>query len=107
MANFLFIYHGGRDPEGPEEVEVMLGQWGGWLGGLGDATVDEGNPVGQSYTVNPDNSVADNGGANPASGYGIFRADSLEQALEIAKGCPILLYDGSIEVAEIHEVTLD
>jgi hypothetical protein len=62
--------------------------------------IDGGNPVGESTTVNPDGSVSNNGGANPASGYSLIEAADLDDALAKAKGCPILESGGSIEVAE-------
>lgn len=103
MAKFLFVYHGGTMPETQEEGQRVMEQWMAWMGGMGDAVVDGGNPVGMSRTVYGDR-VADDGGANPTSGYGIFSAGSMDAAVEMAKGCPILQMDGSVEVAEIHEM---
>jgi hypothetical protein len=100
MAKYLYVYHGGKGPESEEEVAEVLDAWGSWLGSMGAAVIDGGNPVGQSYTVNPDASVTDNGGANPASGYGLIEAADLDDALGKAKGCPILAAGGSVEVAE-------
>ena len=100
MAKYLFVYHGGNHPESEEEVKQVMDAWGAWMGSLGSAVIDGGNPVGQSYTVHPDGKVTDDGGANPASGYGLFEASNIEDALEKAKGCPILQAGGSIEVAE-------
>jgi Ni,Fe-hydrogenase I cytochrome b subunit len=49
--------------------------------------------------------VSDSGGDNPLSGYTIIHAESIDQAVELAKACPII-GGGSIEVAEIHEVSM-
>ncbi|MEM7427462.1 MAG: YciI family protein [Pseudomonadota bacterium] len=103
MANFVYIYHGGKMPETPEEGERVMGLWMSWLGGMGDAVVDGGNPVGMSRTVFAGR-VEDNGGSNPTSGYSIVSAESIDQAVEMAKGCPILAEDGSVEVAEIMQM---
>lgn len=100
MAKYLFVYHGGENPKTDEEVAEVLDAWGSWMGSMGAAVVDGGNPVGLSKTVNPDGSVADNGGANPASGYGLFEAADLDDAIAKAKGCPILQAGGSVELAE-------
>jgi len=75
-----------------------------WLEDLGPSVIDGGNPVGESTTINADGSVTENGGSNPASGYGIFSASTKEEAVAHAKGCPILTSGGSVELAEIHEV---
>jgi hypothetical protein len=37
---------------------------------------------------------------NPVSGYTIIAAESLDGAIELAKGCPILEGGGSIEICE-------
>lgn len=104
MAKYLFVYHGGSHPETDEEVAEVLDAWGNWLGSMGAAVVDGGNPVGQSYTVSPGGAVADNGGSNPASGYGLFEAADLDDALAKAKGCPILAAGGTVEVAEVIDM---
>ncbi len=57
---------------------------------MGAEVIEGGNPVGKSSTVNSDGSVSGNGGSNPASGYGLFEAPNLDDALAKAKGCPIL-----------------
>ena len=80
MAKYLFIYHGGEHPETEAEVKEVLDAWGAWMGSMGAAVIDGGNPVGMSSTINADGSVSDNGGSNPASGYGLFEASDLDDA---------------------------
>ena len=104
MPNFVFAYHGGRTPETPEEGQQAMAAWNAWFGGMGDRVVDGGNPVGMSKTVS-NSGVSDDGGANPISGYSVISADSIEDACEIAKGCPMVADgSGSVEVAEVHEM---
>ncbi len=100
MAKYLYVYHGGKHPETEEEVAAVMDAWGQWFGSMGSAVVDGGNPVGMSSTVQSDGSVADNGGANPVSGYSLVESSDLDDALTKAKACPILSAGGSIEVAE-------
>ena len=101
MAKYLFVYHGGGDnPETEAEIAAVMDAWGAWFGGLGSAVVDGGNPVGPSSTVHSDGSVTGNGGANPATGYSLIEASSLDDAIAKAKGCPILAAGGSVELAE-------
>ncbi len=99
MAKYVFAYHGGGMPETEEEQAAVMAAWGAWMGGLGDALVDPGNPFGETKTVTSDG-VTVGGGANPVSGYSIFNGSSLDEAVAAAKGCPILETGGSIEVAE-------
>lgn len=104
MAKYLFVYHGGSAPETEEEVQEVLDAWGAWLGGMGSAVIDGGNPVGKSTTVLPDGSVASNGGSNPTSGYSLIEASNLNDAIEKARGCPIRMHGGSIELAEAFDM---
>jgi len=104
MPKFVFAYHGGGKPDTPEEGEKVMAAWQSWLGGMGDKCVDMGAPVGMSKTVSS-GGVADNGGANPLSGYTIVEAADIGAACEMAKGCPILDDSGgSVEVAPIMEM---
>lgn len=99
MAKYLFVYHGGKKPDTEASMAEMMTAWGEWFGSMGSDVVDGGNPVGMSSTVHSNGSVVDNGGANPVSGYGLFEASSLDDALAKAKRCPVLTVGGSVEVA--------
>ena len=103
MPKFIFAYHGGSAPETPEEGEKVMAAWMSWMGGLGDAIVDGGNPAGMSKTVSAAG-VADDGGANPISGYTLVTAENIDAACDMAKGCPIIEGGGSVEVAEAMEM---
>lgn len=103
MPKFLFVYHGGGAPSSPEEGEKVMAQWNKWIDGHGDGFVDGGAPVGMSKTVSTQG-VVNNGGANPASGYGIVEAATIEAACDIAKECPIHATGGNVEVAEIMDM---
>lgn len=100
MAKYLFVYHGGSMPETEAQQAEVMDAWGQWLGGMGSAVIDGGNPVGLSTTVQADGSVVSNGGANPASGYGLIEASDVDDAIAKAKGCPVLTAGGSVELAE-------
>lgn len=100
MPKFIFAYHGGKMPQTEDEGARVMGEWMTWLDSLGDAVVDGGNPVGPSSTLHPDGSLSCDGGSNPLSGYSLIQADDIEIATEMARGCPILKAEGSIEIAE-------
>ena len=104
MPKFIFAYHGGGRPETPEEGAKEMAKWKAWMAKHADALSDPGAPVGMSKTVSS-SGVADNGGANPLSGYTLVEAADVDAACEIAKGCPILAEGkGSVEVAPIMEM---
>jgi hypothetical protein len=87
-------------PESAEEGAKVMQAWTSWFGQLGGAVVDGGNPVSQAKTIAANGSVSAGGGPNPATGYSVIKADSLDAAVALAKGCPVLSGGASIEVAE-------
>ena len=103
MPKFMYIYHGGKAPESPEEGAKVMAAWTAWFEGMGTAVVDGGNPAGMSKTVSA-NGVAEDGGANPVSGYSLVNAADHDAAVEMAKTCPILSDGGTVEVAEAMEM---
>lgn len=104
MPEFVFAYHGGKAPESPEEGQEVMAAWQAWFAGMGEAVVIPGAPVGMSKTVSA-GGVADDGGANPISGYSVVKAADIGAATELAKGCPMVVTgNGSVEVAEIMEM---
>lgn len=101
MPQYLFAYHGGKAPESPEEGEKVMAAWQAWFGSMADALVQPGAPVGMSKTVSG-GGVADDGGANPVSGYTVVEAADIDAACAMAKGCPMVADGtGSVEVAEV------
>ncbi len=100
MAKYALIFHGGAVPDTDEEGAEMMAAWEAWMESLGEALADPGNAFGYSTTVRSDGSTIPGGGPNPASGYSLLEAESLDAAAKLATGCPILEYGGSIEVAE-------
>lgn len=104
MAQFIFAYHGGKTPDSPEDGAKVMQAWKNWMGSMGDALIVPGAPVGMSKTVSA-SGIADDGGANPLSGYSVVEAVSIDAASEMAKGCPMVVGgNGSVEVAEILEM---
>jgi hypothetical protein len=100
MPTYLLAYHGGGMNETEEEQARSMAAWGEWMGVLGAALVDGGKPVGRSVTVGSDGSASPGGGSNPVTGYTVVSAGSIEAAVAMAAGCPILASGGSVEVGE-------
>ncbi len=98
MAKFVYVYAGGQRAETPAAQEQQMQKWMTWLGGLGDAVVDVGNPFGASRTVKPGGSA--DGTASALGGYSVIETESLDTATAKAAGCPVLESGGSVEVYE-------
>jgi hypothetical protein len=104
MPKYLLAYHGGSMPETEEEGARVMAAWTSWMGGLGDAIADGGNPIGPAATIAPDGAVTPGGGANPVTGYSVITAGDLDEAVALTKDCPILASGGSVEVGETFDV---
>jgi hypothetical protein len=103
MGKYLFAYRGGMMADTDEQRQAVMQAWGQWFGELGQAIVDPGNPFAGSTSVDG------NGGGSVDSqltGYSVIKADSLDAASALAKGCPVLKGGGSVDVYETIEVSM-
>ncbi len=100
MTKFMFVYSGGKGvSEDEAERNAQYARWGRWFEELGTAVVDGGAATGAAKTVGAGGSVSD-GGSRGLSGYSIVAADSIDAAVELAKGCPVLEIGGAVDVYE-------
>jgi len=109
MSKFMFIFRGGgivvQPPPSPAEIGAHLAKWTAWVDGLTKAGHTEshlpplengGKTVrGSSKTVT-DGPYAE--AKDLVSGILVISAASLSAAVELARGCPIYEYNGSVEV---------
>lgn len=103
MPNFLLAYHGGGVPANAEAEDAMMEAWNDWMATNAGVLLDIGTPVGTSLTIGPDGSASETT-ANPITGFAIIEADTMDAALAIARGCPILGEGGSIELSELADM---
>ena len=113
MAQFMFIFRGGgyaaSQPFSPTEVQAHLAKWNAWS----ERLVAEGKLASGDALTHPpsgktlrgrDKVVTDGPYAESkdlVSGILVVNAGSLDQATEIARGCPIFEHDGSVEVRPV------
>jgi hypothetical protein len=101
MPKYILGFHGGGAmPTDPAVAEKSMAAWISWYKSMGNAVIDMGTPALAKKTVAGDR-VVDGGGANPLTGYSIIEAGTIDQAVTLAKGCPIYAANGSVEVAEL------
>lgn len=103
MSQFVIAYIGGNRPATKEEGMQHMSKYKAWLAALGEAAVSPANPLGNTHTVNSDGSVV-KGGNSSMSGYTIVVADSIEDAITMAKACPFLDIGGQLEVSELMQM---
>jgi len=103
MPQFLMVYLGGDQPSSPEEGKQHFARYMEWLSSLGEAAVSPANPLKNTQTVKPDGTVTQ-GGSTTMSGYTILEAGSMDAALDIARACPFLEVNATLEVSELAEM---
>lgn len=113
MKEFLLVFRRAdsgeatQAPPSPEQIQAMMKPWQDWLGSLAaqNKLVTAGNRLESDGKVVSPNAVITNGPyveiKESIGGYTIIKADSLEDAAELSKGCPILAIGGSVEVRAI------
>ena len=111
MSNFLYLFRGGDeafDALSQEEKQAHMQVWGTWMEGLREkGHLLDGLPLSkEGKVVKNRGGIVTNGpfaeGSEMVGGYLIVSADTIDQAVEISKGCPIFDYAGSfVEVREI------
>lgn len=111
MTKYLYLFRGGdkhMSEMSPEEQQKHMGEWTNWMQGLAEkGQLIDGLPLhGAGKQVSGGGSVITDGpfaeGAEVVGGYLMVKAETLEEATEMSKGCPILQADdGHIEVREI------
>ena len=104
MAQYIMTYLGGDQPGSKEESQQYFAKYQAWLSSLGDSAISPMNPIKNTNTVNPDGSIVAQS-TTLMSGYTTIEAESMEAALAIAKACPFLEVNGSLEVSELIKMT--
>jgi hypothetical protein len=114
MSEFLYLFRGGdaRDANAsPERMQEHMGKWMKWMEDLGKQgkfsgglpLKPEGKTV-QSQSVVTDGPYAE--GKEMVGGYLIVKANDLNEATEMSKGCPIFEFDGTVEIREIQSMEM-
>jgi hypothetical protein len=110
MQEFMLIFRheDGHKVASPEQIQVWMKQTMDWIGGIAAQNkfvAGNGLPFDDARVVGH-NKVVTNGPfgeiKETIGGYIIVKADSVEEAVEFAKGSPVLQGDGNtVEVRKI------
>ena len=111
MKDFLLVFrndYSAMPKSSPEEMQAIMKQWMDWIGGIAaqNKLTSPGNSLkGGGKVVRPDNVITDGPYTEIKEligGYTIVKADSIEEAVTLTSGCPILAIGGNVEVREIN-----
>jgi hypothetical protein len=111
MKEFLLVFR--RDAVSdntalsPEQMQAMMKPWQDWIGSLAaqNKLVSSGNRLDSEGKVVKPNNIITNGPyveiKEAIGGYIIIKANSIDEAAELSKNCPILQVGGNVEVRTI------
>ncbi|HVY46989.1 MAG TPA: YciI family protein [Minicystis sp.] len=114
MADYLFVYRGGNQGSAsPEQMQQTMQKWVAWMQQLAQkgALKERGAPLeatgktlrGKSKSVT-DGPYAET--KDIVNGYTIVSAKTLDEATELARGCPHFEVDGIVEVRPIADMKM-
>jgi hypothetical protein len=109
MTEFMLIFRNDYNPEmkpTPEQLQASIKKWQDWIGGIAaQGKFVSTNRLGfTGKTLKPNNVVTDGPYAEVKEilgGYLLLKAATIDEAIELAKGCPILFIGGHVEVRDI------
>ena len=96
----------------PEEMQNISRPWQDWMSSMAaqNKIASYGNRLyNEGATVKPGNVVTDGPFIEIKEmilGYSVVKAETLEGAIELAKGCPVLTGGGSVEVRAIVQMNM-
>ena len=100
MSTYLFTF---RAPPRYAPSADTFDAWSTWQLELGARLKDRGNPAFAAAALGA--SAAD----TTLGGYSLIRAGSLDAAVALARGCPLLNHGGAVEIGELdsHDERFD
>lgn len=113
MKEFMLIFVGEdvtNRQMSPDQMQAQMGKWFSWIDSLkAKGTYVEGRPlVPAAKTVKGKKPVVTDGpfaeSKEIVGGYFIVKASSIDEAAEIAKGCPDFELGTAVEVREVMKM---
>jgi hypothetical protein len=105
MAKFMYIFRGGYAKPGelsPTQLQAHLAKWNAWAQSLPLAGAHQLEYPPQGKTLRGRDRVVTDGpyaeSKDLVGGAVVVEAASLQEAADLARGCPIFDFDGSVEV---------
>ena len=116
MKEYMMIFRNEKNEDGEmpsaEQMQAVMKQWQNWIGGI----VAQGKYSGtnrllpEGKTIKSNKVITDGPyveGKEMIGGYLIVKANSLDEAVEMAKSCPNLIYGGNVEVRSVMPIEYD
>ena len=113
MSEFVFLYRGGERPASASEGQQVMQKWMAWFQDLTakGCVIDRGQPLDRSgKRVHSRAKIVMDGpfaeAKDVVGGYTLIKAKDVDEAAELAKGCPILERGGEVEVRPVMKMDM-
>jgi hypothetical protein len=113
MEKFLLVFQGGKARElDASSMQAHMGNWMAWRQKvISDGHFVDGNRLnpGGKLLSGKNKSVTDGPyteGKEIVGGYFLINAKDFDEAIEIAKGCPIYDVEGSVQVRQVMKLDM-
>lgn len=108
MMLFRHVPNPGYQPS-PEDIQATITKWQDWIGNIAaKGQFSSTNKLGfEGKTLRPDGTLTDGPYAELkeiVGGYVIVKANTLDEAVALANGCPILTFGGHVEIRNIMTI---
>lgn len=110
MPKFVFLFRGNPPIDNsPEQMQQLMNRWMSWMDGLtkkghyhgaGDPLEHGGKTVRGAKKTVTDGPYAE--AKDLVGGYAVITAGSLDEAVELARGCPALDGGWTVEVRQVR-----
>lgn len=115
MARYLYVFRGGMRQEGkelsPQELQQGMARWMAWVGELRQSGHFKGGdplePKGGKFISGKNRAVTDGPFAEAkdlVGGYFMMECKNLDEAVELARGCPDFERGGTVEIRAVREM---
>lgn len=112
MNEFMMIFRNEYNTSfkpSPEQIQANIKLWQDWIGGIAaQGKFVSTNQLGfEGKTLKPNNVITDGPYAEVKEilgGYIIVKAETIDEALKLAHGCPILQIGGHVEIRNVMKL---
>lgn len=105
MKKFILVYYGQPKHNSEEEAQAGFEAWKKWAADLGERLTVPGAPAKPGKTV-ASKGITDTDPETGLSGYTIFEAESMVEAIEVTKKCPHVTDGATMAVHELVEMNM-
>ncbi len=113
MEKFMFLFHGGSQPDAsPQDMHDNMAKWMAWIGKLNETQqYVAGEPLlpGGKLVSGPGRLVTDGPyteGKEVVGGFFIVLAKDYDEAVQLAMGCPDFEKGGSVQIRQVMKVDM-